>query len=395
MPLRSLPVCRRGTHRALGIVALLGGALLGAVPAAATLSPVNDPSQFTEPMIVMDFASSSATGLTWGPPLSSSSTDSTFYYDGPLPSPSRYLRSTAQPLTMTFPEPTTQVGFWFGRDDPALGPALDVTVEAFGAAGSLGSVSAAANMNYDMDQFLGFIATEVVLSVEVTYSIPGAVIVVDDVYWAEPIRPPPPPDPIPGDPFALVLLSDDRSVVGNYTSCPTGEPCSSEHDNEVPSAPFADFVVGTVGNGFQDSGFEPTHLHGVGRGEFGGQSGGGFSLDWDSRSDYRVEFEVTTPATLDLSAQTQFASSVRLSEEGFKLFELQGNAGPSSHQDVLYPGRVYLLEASTTDGEWSFAIDIAEQATAVPVADRLGLTLLCLSLVVVGARAARRVTSRG
>jgi hypothetical protein len=51
------------------------------------------------------------------------------------------------------------VGIWFGRDHSKLYPQFELSLEAFAASGSLGSVSTAADINYDVDAFIGFIST--------------------------------------------------------------------------------------------------------------------------------------------------------------------------------------------------------------------------------------------
>jgi probable HAF family extracellular repeat protein len=339
----------------------------------ASLTKVSDPSELTSSLIQMEFASPNTTGLLWGPPGQAYSTDSAFYYNGPLPSPNRYLRCTG-PLTLTFPAPTTQVGMWFGRDDPGLSGVFDITLEAFGSSGSLGTVSETANMNYDVDQFVGFISTEEVESVVVTYGFVDYVVVVDDVYWAEPVRPPPPPDPDPNDAFAAVFLSDTRLVSGSLTVCETGGGCTTDSDSAAPVAPFADFSRSTPGFGIQISGFSATGFQGYGGGEAGGSGGAGFSQSWWSTSDLEVQFEVTTPSTLTLSATASFASQVTLVEDSFLLFEITGSGTPVLHSDVLHPGMTYTLSASAGDGIWDFDLALQESVAAIftPLGDLPG-----------------------
>ncbi len=339
----------------------------------ASLTKVSDPSELTSSLILMEFVSPNTTGLSWGPPGQAYSTDSVFDYNGPLPSPSRYLRCTG-PLTLTFPAPTTQVGMWFGRDDPGLSGVFDITLEAFGPSGSLGTVSETANMNYDVDQFVGFISTEEVESVVVTYGFVDYVVVVDDVYWAEPVRPPPPPDPDPNDAFAAVFLSDSRLVSGSLTTCESGGGCTTDSDSAAPVAPFADFSRSTPGGGFQISGFSATGFQGYGGGEAGGSGGGGFSQSWSSTSDLEVQFEVTTPSTLTLSAAASFVSQVTLVEDSFLLFEITGSGTPVLHSDVLHPGMTYTLSASAGDGIWDFDLALQESIPAIftPLGDLPG-----------------------
>lgn len=355
--------------------------LLGPASARATLTPVGAPGELTASLILMEFELGSSTGLVWGPPGQAISTNSTSSYNGPLPSPSRFLRCSG-PLTLTFPYPTTQVGLWFGRDDSGLYPAFDVSLEAFGVSGSLGAVTVAANMNYDVDQFIGLISSEEVHSVIVSYSLPSYMVIVDDVYWAEPVRPPPPPDPDPTDAFAVNFLSDMRSVTGYSSLCEFGGSCTTQNDLEVPSSPFADMNVSTVGGGYQNSGFGATSFYGIGLADAGSIVGAGFSQVWNSTSELAVEFEVTTPSTITLDVgPSLFFSSLELVEEEFLLFETTSAPVLVTHDDVLYPGLTYTLTATSQSGRWEFDVNIQQQVAAVPALDDVGRWGLLIALL--------------
>ena len=236
-------------------------------------------------------------------------------------------------------------------------------------------------MNYAVDQFIGLISTEVVTSVEVSYSLPSYLIVVDDVYFADPIRPTPPPDPDPNDAFAVNFLSETRSVVGSSNECDlnTGE-CTSQDQTAVPSAPFADFVASTIAGGSQNSGFTATGFYGTGYGNFDTFIGAGFSQTVIAASDLTVQFEVTTVSTISIDASAAIVASVELSEESYLLFELPGT-GSATHEDVLYPGLTYTLTASAEDWFFDFTVDIEEQAVAVPALGAVGRALLLAALV--------------
>jgi len=348
-------------------------------PANAVLTQLSNPSQLTAAFTLVNFSTGSA-GLVWGPPGQAVATDSIASYGGPLPSPPRFLQCDG-PLTLTFPDPTTQVGFWFGHDNPGIYPAFDVTVEAFGTGGSLGSITTAANMNYAVDQFIGLISTEAMTSVEVSYSLPSYLIVVDDVYFADPIRPTPPPDPDPNDAFAVNFLSETRSVVGSSNECNlnTGE-CTSQDQTAVPSAPFADFVASTIAGGSQNSGFTATGFYGSGWGYFDTLVGAGFSQTLMSTSDFTVEFEVTTVSTISIDATAPIVAWVEFSEESYVLFEIPGT-GSATHEDTLYPGLTYTFTAASESFFWDFTVEIEEQAVAVPALDTAGRALLLAALV--------------
>jgi len=348
-------------------------------PANAVLTQLSNPSQLTAAFTLVNFSTGSA-GLVWGPPGQAVATDSIASYGGPLPSPPRFLQCDG-PLTLTFPDPTTQVGLWFGHDNPGIYPAFDVTVEAFGTGGSLGSITTAANMNYAVDQFIGLISTEAVTSVEVSYSLPSYLIVVDDVYFADPIRPTPPPDPDPNDAFAVNFLSETRSVVGSSNECNlnTGE-CTSQDQTAVPSAPFADFVASTIAGGSQNSGFTATGFYGSGWGYFDTLVGAGFSQTLMSTSDFTVEFEVTTVSTISIDATAPIVAWVEFSEESYVLFEIPGT-GSATHEDTLYPGLTYTFTAASESFFWDFTVEIEEQAVAVPALDTAGRALLLAALV--------------
>lgn len=366
--------------------------LLGPAAARAALTPVGAPGEFTAPLILNTFDLGSTNGISWTSPAIS--TNSTSHYNGPLPSPSRFLRCSG-PLTLTFSQPTTQVGMWFGRDDSGLYPQFDVTLEAFAAGSSLGSVTTAANMNYDVDQFIGFISTDELDSVVVTYSVPSYMVIVDDVYFAEPIRPPPPPDPDPNDAFAVNFISDARSVTGYDSLCEFDGGCTTQNDLEVPASPYAAFNVSTVGGGYQNSGFDATGFWGTGQTDAGSWVGAGFSQVWDSTSELTVEFEVTTPATLTLIVGPNiYNANIELVEETFPLFSAVGSNTDITHEDVLYPGRTYTLTANTLLGRWNFDLDIEEQVTALPALDDAGKSALFLALIAAASLAlARRPTA--
>jgi len=232
-----------------------------------------------------------------------------------------------------------------------------------------------------VDQFIGLISTEAMTSVEVSYSLPSYLIVVDDVYFADPIRPTPPPDPDPNDAFAVNFLSETRSVVGSSNECDlnTGE-CTSQDQTAVPSAPFADFVASTIAGGSQNSGFTATGFYGSGWGYFDTLVGAGFSQTLMSTSDFTVEFEVTTVSTLSIDATAPIVAWVEFSEESYVLFEIPGT-GSATHEDTLYPGLTYTFTAASESFFWDFTVEIEEQAVAVPALDTAGRALLLAALV--------------
>ena len=75
-------------------------------------------------------------------------------------------------ITITFDLPTTAFGLWFGNDDICctLGFQANLGIyDANGFNGFLTTISLAANMNDEHDQFLGFNCTELVTYVVLRY----------------------------------------------------------------------------------------------------------------------------------------------------------------------------------------------------------------------------------
>ncbi|MBS1827322.1 MAG: PEP-CTERM sorting domain-containing protein [Acidobacteria bacterium] len=91
-----------------------------------------------------------------------------------------------EPITITFDNPVTAFGLWFGNDDTCCSSGFDANLDVYDANGFLATVSVAANMNDAHDQFLGFNSSEHVTSVVLRYgsgSDVGLFHSIDDVQF--------------------------------------------------------------------------------------------------------------------------------------------------------------------------------------------------------------------
>lgn len=94
--------------------------------------------------------------------------------------------SFPDPITFTFDVPASSVGMFFGNDDTCCASGFDAHLDIFNNAVLLGTVSVTANMNDAVDQFIGFISSELVTSVTIRYGSGtdvGLFTVVDDLYF--------------------------------------------------------------------------------------------------------------------------------------------------------------------------------------------------------------------
>jgi hypothetical protein len=64
-----------------------------------------------------------------------------------------------RPITITFDNPITAFGLWFGNDDTCCALFFDANLDIYGAGGLINTISLSANMNDAHDQFLGFNST--------------------------------------------------------------------------------------------------------------------------------------------------------------------------------------------------------------------------------------------
>ncbi len=95
--------------------------------------------------------------------------------------------SFPNPITVTFDEPASSVGMWFGNDDTCCTPGFFANLDIFGPGGFIGTISVEANMNDWADQFIGFNSNEMVTSVTIRYGTGadvGLFHYIDDVYFA-------------------------------------------------------------------------------------------------------------------------------------------------------------------------------------------------------------------
>ena len=102
------------------------------------------------------------------------------------------------PITFTFATPASSVGMYFGNDDPCCSSGFDASLDIFGMGGLIGTISVTANMNDSVDQFIGFISSEMVTAVTLRYgSNVTLYTVIDDLRFNDAVAVVPVPATLP------------------------------------------------------------------------------------------------------------------------------------------------------------------------------------------------------
>ncbi|MDE1465207.1 hypothetical protein [Spartinivicinus poritis] len=94
--------------------------------------------------------------------------------------------SYPDPITMTFKNPTTALGLFFGNDDTCCTDNFTAYLDIFTNSGEVETISVIANMNNWADQFIGFVSEILITKVVFRYGFDGTAplhVFIDDVRY--------------------------------------------------------------------------------------------------------------------------------------------------------------------------------------------------------------------
>lgn len=89
-------------------------------------------------------------------------------------------------ITISFAQPASSVGLWFGNDDQCCSTGFTTFLDIFNANGLLDSINVEVNLNDFTDQFIGFNSNELVTQVRIRYGVDSDVELhpyIDDVHY--------------------------------------------------------------------------------------------------------------------------------------------------------------------------------------------------------------------
>jgi len=184
------------------IVLMLFG-LLYLPLASASIVRVDFANMNQDPYTIEDFEGTLNSGASYSAFSGTTITTET----SSVKSPDNALTTNvvAEQINISFTNPVTSAGYWFGNDNPADDSSFVAVMDIFTANGFFDAIGIDADMDNSNNQFLGFVGDELVTEISIQYLVfnddftderlAQLFHAIDDVMWNEASNIPPVPVP--------------------------------------------------------------------------------------------------------------------------------------------------------------------------------------------------------